>query len=241
MVSRLCQYLLVILTVALLVLNPSYAADPGESESADTEPISTPGDLDSGLREVLRIAAKSVIHRLERRNGYNSNPDVHIPLPKDLGYVHAALFSLGMGRLVEDVELKLNRAAELTAPQMGEQFENAIAEIPLSDAQSLYDGPKDALTRHLRATMERSLAASIHPAMDDSLKESGAIKAYQVMMTEYSNLPWVPDVHADITSHTVDKSIAGVFLLLGREEGAIRDNAEKRTTDRLKRLFGRGP
>ena len=222
-------------------MDPSLAAGPGESDSADAESVTTDDDLAAGLREVLRVATKSVVYRLGQLNGYNTNPDVHIPLPKDLGYVHAALFRLGMGRLVEDVELKLNRAAELAAPEMGEQFENAIAEIALDDARSLNDGPKDALTRHFRATMERSLAAAIHPAMEGSLREAGAIKAYQVMMIEYSNLPWVPDVQADLTSHTVDKGIAGVFLLLGREEEAIRDNPAKRTTDRLKRLFGPGP
>jgi hypothetical protein len=48
----------------------------------------------------------------------------------------------------------------------------------------------------------------------------------------------VPDVKADLVNHVLDKAIAGIFIYLGREEAAIRDNPAKQTTAILKKVFG---
>ena len=52
-------------------------------------------------------------------------------------------------------------------------------------------------------------------------------------------MPFVPDVKADLTDHVLDKAIGGVFLYLGREEAAIRENPAKRTTELLKKVFSK--
>ena len=231
MVRRVRCCFLAILIVPTLAVFPAQAADGGQRALSEN-------DLASAVRETLRVGTNSVVNRLSRTNGYNADPVVHIPLPESLGYVHVALFRLGMGRLVEDVELKINRAAELAAPEIGQRFIDAIAELNIENAPALLNGPKDGATRFFETKMARPLASRIHPIIDTHLRKAGAIKAYQTMMSEYSNLPWVPDIQADITTHTVDKGIDGVFLLLAREEKAIRDNPAKRTTDVLNRVFG---
>ena len=59
------------------------------------------------------------------------------------------------------------------------------------------------------------------------------------MMARYKDIPFVPDIKADLTNYVVGKAIDGVFLYLGREEAAIRENPAKRTTELLKKVFGR--
>ncbi len=58
-------------------------------------------------------------------------------------------------------------------------------------------------------------------------------------MGRYKSLPFVPDVKADLTNHVLDKAVAGVFHYLALEEAAIRENPAKRTTEILKKVFGR--
>jgi len=48
----------------------------------------------------------------------------------------------------------------------------------------------------------------------------------------------VPDVKANLTTYVLEKAIDGIFLYLGREEAAIRQNPVKRTTDIMKKVFG---
>jgi hypothetical protein len=58
------------------------------------------------------------------------------------------------------------------------------------------------------------------------------------MMGQYSNLPFVPDVKANLTDYGLDMALKGIFHYLAQEEAAIRDNPAKRTTDILRKVFG---
>ena len=77
------------------------------------------------------------------------------------------------------------------------------------------------------------------PIVNSQLSQVGAIRAYDKMIGQYKSIPFVPDAKANLTNHVLDKAIPGVFLYLGREEAAIRENPAKRTTQRLKKVFGR--
>lgn len=49
----------------------------------------------------------------------------------------------------------------------------------------------------------------------------------------------MPDAKANLTDYVLDKAISGVFLYLGREEAAIRENPAKRTTELLQKVFAK--
>ncbi len=87
--------------------------------------------------------------------------------------------------------------------------------------------------------MSGRLTSEWTPIVDDQLSSVGAIASYDKMMGQYKNIPFVPDVKADLTSYVVGKAIDGVFLYLGREEAAIREDPAKRTTELLKKVFGK--
>ena len=59
------------------------------------------------------------------------------------------------------------------------------------------------------------------------------------MVGQYKSLPFVPDAKANLTDYVLDKAISGVFLYLGREEAAIRENPAKRTTELLQKVFAK--
>jgi hypothetical protein len=56
-------------------------------------------------------------------------------------------------------------------------------------------------------------------------------------MGEYKNIPFAPDLKANLNSYVVDKAMDGIFYYVAKEEAAIRSNPAKRTTDLLKRVF----
>jgi hypothetical protein len=86
--------------------------------------------------------------------------------------------------------------------------------------------------------MATPLAGDIKPIVDTQLSDVGAIAAYDRMMGQYKTIPFVPDAKANLTEYVVGKAVDGVFLYLGREEAAIRENPAKRTTELLKKVFG---
>ena len=103
-------------------------------------------DIASGLIEALKVGTERVVSTLGKADGFNKSPDVHIPLPGTLAKVKRALGALGMGSMVDDLELRLNRAAEAATPRAKRLFWDAITQMTLDDVQKIYNGPKDAAT-----------------------------------------------------------------------------------------------
>jgi Protein of unknown function (DUF4197) len=198
----------------------------------------TSDDIRAGLKEGLRVGSENVVSQLGRTDGFNLDPAVHIPLPQQFDTVKSLLGKVGMSSLLDDLELKLNRAAEVATPKAKELFLQAISEMTFEDVMNIYNGPEDAATRYFQDKMTPALAKEMEPIVDQSLSQVNAIQSYDKVMGEYRAIPFVPDVKADLTSYVVEKGMAGIFHYMAVEEAAIRQNPAKRTTELLQRVFG---
>jgi hypothetical protein len=194
-------------------------------------------DVVAGLKEALTLGSGHVVQKLGQTDGFYKDPQIHIPLPGKLATVKSALDKVGMGSYADDLELKLNRAAEAATPKARELFVNAISQMTFEDARQILNGPEDAATQYFRKTMSPDLAEAMAPVVDDSLAQVGAVQSYDNMMGKYADLPLVPDVKANLTDHVVDKGMDGIFHYMAKEEAAIRTNPVNRTTDLLKKVF----
>jgi len=195
-------------------------------------------EISAGLKDALRVGSENVITQLGRTDGFNMDPAIHIPLPKRLDTVKFALDKIGMSGMLQELELKLNRAAEVATPKAKKLFGQAITEMTFDDVKKIYDGPKDAATLYFRKKMSPALMEEMRPVVTDSLAEVGAVQSYDNVMREYRSLPFVPDVKANLTNYVVEEGIDGIFYYMAKEEAAIRQNPLKRTTDLIKKVFG---
>ena len=195
-------------------------------------------EIGAGLKDALRVGSENVVAQLGRVDGFNTDPAVHIPLPKQLDTVKSVLDKLGMSSQLKDLELKLNRAAEVATPKAKKLFFQAITKMSFDDVKKIYEGPEDAATQYFRNKMSPSLAKELEPVVNNSFSEVGAVQAYDNVMKEYRSFPFVPDVKADLTDYVVEKGMDGIFYYIAKEEAAIRQNPAKRTTDLLKHVFG---
>ena len=200
----------------------------------------TDADIGDGLIEALRVGTERVVVQVGAADGYNLDRDIHIPLPGVLKDVQKVLKTIGMSSLADDLELRLNRAAEAAAPEAKELFWQAISEMTLDDVRQIYDGADDAATRYFQNKMTPPLAKRMQPVVDRSLADVGAIQSYDNMMGQYKTVPFVPDVKADLTSYIVEKAMDGLFYYVAKEEAAIRNNPAARTTELLRKVFGAG-
>ncbi|WP_028575135.1 DUF4197 domain-containing protein [Desulfonatronovibrio hydrogenovorans] len=196
-------------------------------------------DIALGLKEALKVGSENVVNYLGREGGFYLDPRAHISLPDGLQQVQHIMNRAGMGRMLDDLELRMNRAAEDAAPGAGQIFADAASEMTLEDARGIFYGPDDSATRYFQARMSDPLSSEFTPAVRQSLAESGAVQAYQEVMARYNELSFVPEVRADLTQHVVDHAISAIFEYLALEEAAIRNNPAKQTTDILRRVFGR--
>jgi len=196
------------------------------------------GEIGAGLKDALRVGTERVVGQLGQSNGFNADEKIHIPLPENLQKVRSALGAVGMSGMMDDLELKLNRAAEQATPQAKALFWNSIEEMTIDDVRQIYNGPENSATQYFQKKMSLPLADAMKPLIEKSMSEVGAVSAYDAAIGQYSSLPFVPDVKADLTSYVVQKGMDGIFFYLGEEEAAIRRNPVKRTTEILQKVFG---
>lgn len=195
-------------------------------------------EVGGGLKDALRVGTETVIANLGKNNGFNLDPQIHIPLPGQLDQVRNILGKVGMGSMLTDLELRLNRAAEIAVPKARQLFLQAINDMTIEDVMTIYKGPDDSATQYFKSKMSVPLALEMKPVIDESLVDVGAVKAYDDLMKRYNSVPFAPKVEADLSDYVVQKGMDGIFFYLAKEEAAIRQNPAKRTTDLLKRVFG---
>lgn len=210
------------------------------SVTGNSSPVSSLSEsqIIQGLQEALKVGTQRVVSQIGAKDGYNMDPAIHIPLPAQLQQVQKLLGKVGLSSLVDDVELKINRAAEQAAPKAKEIVWDAISNMKLEDARAIYQGPQDAATQYFKKVSSDKLRAMIEPVAKNSLKDVGALQAYDTLIGEYKSMPFVPDVKADLVNHTTTLAMDGIFHYLAQEEAAIRNDPAKRTTEILKTVFG---
>lgn len=204
-------------------------------QSAVTE--LTAAELSTAFKQALQLGSEKVVAQLAKADGFNSDPQVHIPLPAAIEKARPLLDKVGMSATVAELELKLNRAAEQATPKAQALFVQAIKDMSFEDVQAIYQGPEDSATQYFKDKMQVSLAAEMQPIVSNSLAEVGAVKVYDQLISDYKNIPFVPDLKANLTEHVVNKGMDGLFYYLAKEEAAIRKDPLKQSTALLKKVF----
>jgi hypothetical protein len=72
------------------------------------------------------------------------------------------------------------------------------------------------------------------------MNEVGVTKAYKAMTERYTTLmPFAKMESLDLDTYVTNKSLDGLFYEVGQEEAKIRTNPAARTTELLKKVFGK--
>ena len=193
----------------------------------------------SGLREALLQGIGKGADQASQPDGFYLNRLIRIPFPPDAQRVATTLRSLGLGSQVDKFELSLNRGAEDAARSAKPIFIAAIKSLTFSDVWNILTGQQDAATQFLKRTTSSQLVTAFAPIMQQSLDQVGATRYYTQMATTYNQLPLVQKVQPDLNQYATGKAVDGLFTLIAQEEANIRENPVARTTEILRRVFGR--
>ncbi len=194
-------------------------------------------DISQGLKEALAISSQKVVKQLGTTDGFNADTHIHIPLPHNLAKAQSFLKKAGLASLADDLEIRLNRAAESAVVQARQLFTRAISDMSFEDAKAIWQGEDNAATLYFKEKMTPDLRKSMKPIVDKALTDVKALQVYDSLKSKYKTIPFAPDITADLSQHVVDKGMDGIFYYMAQEEKAIRQNPVKRTTDLLKKIF----
>jgi Protein of unknown function (DUF4197) len=196
-------------------------------------------EIVSGLKEALTLGAQKSAGQLSTVDGFFKDAAVKILLPEQAQKVEKTLRSLGMGKMVDDAILSINRAAEDAAKSAAPIFVNAIKNMSIQDAVGILRGTDTAATSYLKKTTTPPLTAAFKPVIDTSLKKTDATKYWKDLFETYNKLPTTFNkVDPDLISYVTQRAMTGIFYYVAVEEKKIRKDPAAQVTDVLKKVFG---
>jgi hypothetical protein len=196
------------------------------------------GEISDAFRQALQIGSGAVTQKLGRQDGFRLDQFVRIPLPPQLASAQGQLKKLGISAPLDDLETKLNRAAEAAMPHAKAVFVKAVSDLTFQDVMDIYKGPPDSATAYFKKSTSGFLAEKIKPIARDTIATAGAFQAYDALAGRYPVMAVLPDPKNSLTDYVTQKSLDGVFYYLAQEEAAIRQDPIRHTTALLKKVFG---
>ncbi|MGJ8668813.1 MAG: DUF4197 domain-containing protein [Oceanococcus sp.] len=196
----------------------------------------------AGLREALAKGSRNAILQLGQTDGFLENAGTKIQLPEPLGSVAPNLRKIGLGQPLDELSLRINRAAESAVPEAADIFSAAIEKLSIEDAMNILNGPDDAATRYFESKTSASLAERFRPLIAQATDQAGVSAAYKQVSSQAGPfLALLSPGAQDLDSYVTDQALKGLFTVLAEEEKKIRLDPAARTTDLLKQVFGNKP
>ena len=199
----------------------------------------TESEAIQAIKEMLSKGITTGVSKVSVVDGFFKNAAIKIPFPSDAQQVATTLRNIGMGKMVDDVELKINRAAEDAAKSAGPIFLNAIKQMTVTDAMNIISNQQpDAATQFLQRTTTEQLVSSFKPNIKAALDKTLATKYWNDVMSRYNQIPFVAKVNTDLADYVTRKGISGLFYMVGQEEAKIRKDPMGQASSILSKVLG---
>ena len=199
----------------------------GAAASPCAEPLRTAAPAADMVRVLLNDAAGSAVSALGRTDGFMGNPDVRIPLPGKLQKASKTLRKLGANKQTDALQLTMNRAAEAAVPEARALLLEAIRQLNIADAAALIGGPADAATEYFRRATSDQLIEKLLPVVYKTTSEVQLASQYEAVVAKASALGIMDDKDFSLEGYVTRKTLDGLFLMMAREEAAIRSIAPR--------------
>ena len=221
-------------------------------DAAGGDSALTQSEIIAGLKEALVVGTNNSVKLLGATDGYFKDEAVKIFLPPEADVIVENIGRIPGGKnLLDDVLLRINRAAEDAVSEAAPIFVNSIRSMTINDAVGILRGENNAATQYLRRTTFNDLVSLYSPKIEASLDKKlvGNISTRQSWDTlvlrwnEVANsivgqVAGLKPVDVKLEEYLTEKALDGLFLKIENEEQLIRKDPAARVTDLLKRVFG---
>jgi hypothetical protein len=199
----------------------------------------TNDEIVAGLKDALSVGAQNSANKLSSVDGFFANAAIKVLMPPEAQKVEKTLRAAGMGKLVDNAILSMNRAAEDASKSAAPIFVNAIKSMSIQDALSILKGSDTAATGYLRGKTVAALTSAFRPVIDTALQKTSATSYWKTVFDAYNKLPTTFNkINPDLAGYVTEKSLSGMFYQVAQEEQKIRKDPAARVTDILKKVFG---
>lgn len=192
-----------------------------------------------GLKEALSRGVSTAVASTGRPGGYLNNPAIKIDMPQKLVRVEQGMRAIGMGPQVDAFVKSMNGAAEEAAPAAKAILLDALKAMTFTDAKGIVTGGSTAGTEYFKRTTAGEIQTAFRPIVEKAMAKTGVTEQFGALMGKAPAIPFMKTPSVDINQYVLDKSVEGLFVVMGQEETKIRTNPAAQVTPLLKTVFGR--
>ncbi len=222
------------------------------NQSLSSDRPLTQSEIVSGLKEALIVGTNKSANILGVKDGYYKDELVKILLPPEADVIVNNISKIPGGeKLIEDVLLNINRAAEDAVSEAKPIFVNSIKSMTITDAVGILRGADDAATEYLRNTTYDQLVTLYKPKIKASTEKKivgnvSTDQSWDLLTGKWNELAnsvvgkvaGFKPVEVNLDEYLTQKALDGLFLKIEDQEKQIRENPVARVNDILKRVFG---
>jgi hypothetical protein len=195
-------------------------------------------EASSGLKQSLHEGASAAVAKLGAQNGFFTNPQVKIPLPPALKRVEGAMRLAGMKKQADDLVLSMNRAAEAAVPEAKQLLADSVSKMTLQDAKGILTGGQTSVTDYFKRTTSAQLTQRFLPIVKNATDRVGLAQQYNSLAGQGAALGLIKKDDANIENYVTNKTLDGLYFMIGEQEKALRANPLGATSDIVKKVFG---
>ena len=195
-------------------------------------------ESNGALRQALSQGASAAVASLGKQDGFLGNPKVKIPLPENLQKAEKLMRKLGMGKYADELITTMNRAAEAAVPEAKDLLLNAVKQMTLQDAKAILTGGDDSVTQYFQRTTSAPLTEKFLPIVKQATERVDLAKKYNRYAKQGAKLGLLDKEDASLEGYVTQKTLDGLFFMIGEEERAIRKNPLGQASSLLQKVFG---
>jgi len=195
-------------------------------------------EASGGLKEALIQAAGKAVGQLSATDGFFGNKEVKIPLPETMQKAEKAMRMFGMGKQADELVLKMNRAAEAAVPEAKALLVDSVKKMSVADAKAILTGGDDAATQYFKKTTSAPMAEKFLPIVKKATENVQLAQQYNKFAELGSKYGVVKKEQANLEQYVTQKTLDGVYLMMAKEEAAIRKDPVGQASNAIKKVFG---
>lgn len=213
----------------LAVANRAHALTLADLSAADTS---------GGLKAALSQGVQAAVASLGRPDGFLGNPRVRIGLPGQLDDAAKLLKSLGQGRRIDELVTSINRAAEAAVPLGKDLLVQAVQNMTVTDARNILAGGDTSVTAFFAEKTRAPLGERFLPVVNQATEKVGVTQKYNAFAGKAASFGLLKAEDAHLAQYVTGRTLDGLYLMIGEEERAIRQNPAAAGSALAKKVFG---
>ena len=209
-------------------------------------------DIVGGLKDALLVATDSSVTHLSALDGYLKDLTIKILLPPEAKSITDNLSKLPGGtKLVDDVIIRINRAAEDAAKGAKPIFVKSVRDMTFTDGLQILKGADNAATQYFVQKTSQQLSELYRPKIRESLNKYlvtgiSTQQSWNELTVQWNKMAGstlgqfagMKKVDVKLEDYILEQALKGMFLKIAEREKDIRTNAKARVTPLLQKVFG---